>query len=188
VVGEKMELFLHMCCAPCSTYSIKHFRALGYQIHGYFYNPNIHPYKEFQRRLETLVAYCQQEHVPLTVQRNYQLELFLQQTVNNLAERCRECYTLRLFAAANKAKSLGFTKFSTTLAISPYQDHQLLREIGEAAAQKHGVEFIYADLRPGYRESIKLSQAAGLYRQPYCGCIFSEKDRYYKGDQPEEIS
>lgn len=175
-----------MCCAPCSTYSIKHFRALGYDIHGYFYNPNIHPYKEFQRRLETLEAYCQSVNVPLTVQRNYHLELFLQHAVSNLDDRCRECYTLRLFEAARRAKSLGFTKFSTTLAISPYQDHQLLQEIGQTAAQQHGVEFIYEDLRPGYRESINISKAAGLYRQAYCGCIFSEKDRYYKGDQLED--
>ncbi|MCR3922379.1 MAG: epoxyqueuosine reductase QueH [Firmicutes bacterium] len=169
-----------MCCAPCSTYSIKRFRELGYFIHGYFYNPNIHPYKEFQRRLETLESYCLQEEIPLTVQKSYELELFLQRAIANIKERCRECYTLRLTEAARKAAELGFEQFSTTLTISPYQNHDLLKEVGEVAAARYGVKFIYEDLRPGYKESIELSKNNNLYRQPYCGCIFSEKDRYYK--------
>lgn len=175
-----MELLLHMCCAPCSTYSVKRFRELGYKIHGYFYNPNIHPYKEFKKRLETLQFYCQQENVPLTVDNNYELEFYLAKAMKNIDKRCRECYALRLREAARKAAELGFNKFSTTLAISPYQDHLLLQEVGREAAKDYGVEFIYEDLRPGYKESISISKTMDLYRQPYCGCIFSEKERYYK--------
>mgnify|MGYP000915483850 CR=1 FL=1 len=175
-----MKLLLHMCCGPCSTFSVKRFRELGYEIHGYFYNPNIHPYKEFKRRLETLEEFCRQAAVPLTAERRYELEKYLQSVMPELDNRCRFCYRLRLEAAAQKAAESGFQYFSTTLALSPYQDHDLLRQEGEAAAQKHGVEFLYEDLRPGYRESIELSKSMGLYRQPYCGCIFSEKERYYR--------
>ncbi len=175
-----MELLLHMCCAPCSTYSVKRFRELGYKIHGFFYNPNIHPYREFRKRLETLEFYCQQENIPLTVDKNYELEMFLTRAMENLAERCRRCYALRLRETARKAAELGYKRFSTTLAISPYQDHLLLQEAAQKAADEYGVEFIYEDLRPGYKESITLSKALNLYRQPYCGCIFSEKERYYK--------
>lgn len=175
-----MKLLLHMCCGPCSTYSTKHFRELGYDVQGYFYNPNIHPYQEFARRLEALEAFCEQENVPLLVRRDYELEKYLENAINDLENRCRSCYRLRLEATAQAAAQQGIPRFSTTLAISPYQDHELLRREGEAAGRKHDVEFVYVDLRPGFRESAEASRKMGLYRQPYCGCIFSEKDRYYK--------
>ncbi|HHX74565.1 MAG TPA: epoxyqueuosine reductase QueH [Firmicutes bacterium] len=175
-----MKLLLHMCCGPCSTYSVKRFRELGYEVCGYFYNPNIHPYKEYQRRLAALEEFCRLENVPLTAERRYELEKYLESVMPALDSRCRTCYRLRLEAAAGQAAATGFKYFSTTLALSPYQDHDLLRQEGEAAAKKHGVEFIYEDLRSGYRESIELSKSMGLYRQPYCGCIFSEKERYYR--------
>lgn len=175
-----MDLLLHMCCGPCSTYSCKRFRELGYNLTGYFYNPNIHPYQEFQRRMEALQQFCEKAGVPLHVSSCYLLEDYLQTVMKDLPARCRHCYRFRLEEAARKAAELGIPRFSTTLAISPYQNHELLREEGERAAARHGVEFVYIDLRPGFRESAELSRTMGLYRQPYCGCIFSEKDRYYK--------
>lgn len=176
-----MKLLLHMCCAPCSTYSCKRFRELSYEIEGFFYNPNIHPYKEHQRRLEALEEYCGKEAIPLLVRKDYQLEDYLGRVMSDLADRCRACYRIRLEEAARMAAETGVGRFSTTLAISPYQNHELLREEGERAAQKYGVEFVYEDLRPGYRESVETSKALDLYRQPYCGCIFSERERYQKG-------
>lgn len=176
-----MKLLLHMCCAPCSTYSCKRFRELSYEIHGFFYNPNIHPYKEHQRRLEALEEYCDSEEIPLMVRKDYQLEGYLSKVMPDLPNRCRACYRIRLEEAARMAAETGIDRFSTTLAISPYQNHELLREEGERAAKKYGVEFVYEDLRPGYRESVETSKSLGLYRQPYCGCIFSEKERYQKG-------
>ena len=175
-----MQLLLHMCCGPCSTYSVKRFRELGYGIQGFFYNPNIHPYKEFQRRLEALSQFCQSENIPLHLRKEYQLEKYLQRVMPDLANRCRLCYGLRLEEAARTAAELGIPAFSTTLAISPYQNHDLLQLEGERAGKRHGVTFVYEDLRPGFRESAQMSREMGLYRQPYCGCIFSEKDRYYK--------
>jgi hypothetical protein len=175
----KMKLLLHMCCAPCTTYSQRRFREMNFDVAGFFYNPNIHPYREFSRRLETLRDYCRETDIPLTVCADYELEKYLHAAINNLAERCRSCYRMRLDETAREAARTGIPFFSTTLSISPYQDHAILKAEGEAAGAKHGVCFVYEDLRPGYRESINLSRELGLYRQPYCGCIFSEKERFY---------
>lgn len=175
-----MKLLLHMCCAPCSTFSAKQLRELDYEIQGYFYNPNIHPYQEFRRRLETLEGYCREVDIPLLVRRDYDLENYLRATVADINNRCSTCYRLRLEETAKTAAKMGIPNFSTTLSISPYQNHERLQEVGEAVGKQFGVKFIYEDFRPGYRESVETSKQLGLYRQPYCGCIFSEKDRYFK--------
>jgi predicted adenine nucleotide alpha hydrolase (AANH) superfamily ATPase len=175
-----MELLLHMCCGPCSTFSSKRFRELGYTLTGYFYNPNIHPYQEFKRRLETLQEFCRQDDIALYFAEDYPLEEYLDQVMMDLKNRCRQCYRMRLEEVAKKAAALKIPRFSTTLAISPYQNHDLLKAEGERAGMKYGVAFVYEDLRPGFRESAEMSRTMGLYRQPYCGCIFSEKERYYK--------
>jgi epoxyqueuosine reductase len=180
MVGESMDLLLHMCCGPCSTYSSKRFRELGFTLTGYFDNPNIHPYQEFQRRLETLEQFCMLEAIPLHVSKQYNLESYLREIMAELENRCGQCYRIRLEATARKAAEQGISHFSTTLAVSPYQNHDLLQAEGLKAGQKYGVSFVYEDLRPGFRESAEMSRALGLYRQPYCGCIFSEKERYYK--------
>ncbi len=175
-----MKLLLHMCCAPCSTYSTEHFRRLGYKIQGYFYNPNIHPYKEFQRRRDTLKDYCNNEGIQLEVCDSYDLEDYLHIVMKDMTSRCRSCYRIRLEGAARQAAKMDIPCFSTTLAISPYQNHELLCLEGEEAGKKYGVSFIYEDLRAGYRQSVDISRKLELYRQPYCGCIFSEKERYKK--------
>lgn len=177
-----MNLLLHMCCAPCSTFSSKKLRESGFNIQGYFYNPNIHPYQEFRRRLETLAGYCREVDIPLLIRPDYDLENYLSATMSEIKNRCGICYRLRLEESAKVAAELSIPFFSTTLSISPYQNHERLREAGKEAGKNHGVEFIYQDFRPGYRESVKSSKQLGLYRQPYCGCIFSEKERYYKAD------
>jgi epoxyqueuosine reductase len=180
MVGVEMNILLHMCCAPCTTYSAGRFRSLGYDIHGFFFNPNIHPYLEFVKRMQTLKNYCASESIPVIIDGDYELEQYLRAVLDSSKGRCRACYSLRLEQTAKTAASLGIPCFSTTLAISPYQDHELLQMEGEAAANRHSVEFIYEDLRPGYRESVSTSRQLGLYRQPYCGCVFSEKERYFK--------
>lgn len=175
-----MKVLLHMCCAPCSIAPVKYLREHDAEIEGYFYNPNIHPYKEFQRRLDTLRQYVLEEDLPLIIDDQYQLEEFLQRVVHSEAERCAHCYEMRLRAAARKAKETGADAFSTTLLVSPYQNHELIRHCGEKAAKAEGVPFYYADYRPGWQEAVNESRRREMYRQPYCGCIYSEKDRYYK--------
>lgn len=175
-----MDLLLHICCAPCSTYSVESFKKCAYKVRGFFFNPNIHPYREFKKRKETLAAYARETNLEVIFDDRYLLEDFLRQVVNREEDRCRYCYAMRLREAARVAKEHKIENFSTTLLISPYQKHDLIREIGERIGREEGVDFIYQDLRKGYRESVKMSRELGLYRQPYCGCIYSEKERYYK--------
>ncbi|UNC92623.1 epoxyqueuosine reductase QueH [Candidatus Contubernalis alkaliaceticus] len=175
-----MKMLVHMCCAPCSTASIAKFKDLGYRVKGFFYNPNIHPYREFKTRLETLKQYCREEDIPIIVEDRYLLDLFLRETVFHEEARCSYCYRMRLLATARKAEEEGINYISSTLLISPYQDHEQLMKIGSESAQKYGRTFIYEDLRPLFKDSIALSRERGIYRQSYCGCIYSEKERYYK--------
>lgn len=177
-----MELLLHMCCGPCATASQKRFKGLGYQVKGYFFNPNIHPYKEFKRRLETLKDYCQEAGIPLITDGRYLLEHFLRGVVYREENRCLFCYFLRLRETALRARQEEIPYFSSTLLISPYQDQELLKKTGEEAGKEYGVTFIYEDLRPYFQESVEISRKRGMYRQGYCGCIYSEKERYYKGE------
>ncbi|MFW0861576.1 MAG: epoxyqueuosine reductase QueH [Dethiobacter sp.] len=180
MVGDKMDLLLHMCCGPCSTYSYKRYGELGYNLTGFFYNPNVHPYQEFLRRQEALSQFCAKEKIPLQISADYQPEKYIRRVMNDLENRCLHCYRLRLEETVLKAKELAIPNFATTLAISPFQNHELLRREGEKAGERHSVKYIYTDLRAGFRESVSLSRAMGLYRQSYCGCIFSEKERYCK--------
>ncbi len=178
-----MRMLLHVCCGPCSVFPLKHLREAypEYEITGYFYNPNIHPYKEFVRRLDTLKAFAAKiglEH--LIIDDRYTLEEFLQQALTAPGGRCRNCYDLRMQQTARYAREHGYDCFSTTLLVSPYQQHELIKAAGEAAAIQHGIKFSYIDFRPGWQEGVQKSRELEMYRQPYCGCIFSEKDRYCK--------
>lgn len=175
-----MNILLHTCCGPCSIYPLQRLREEGHQVRGYFYNPNIHPYKEWQQRLQTLKDYAGQVDLPLIIDEKYELEDFLQQVVYRENTRCRICYYIRLLRVAQVAKKGNFDAFTTTLLVSPFQKHDLIREIGEEVAQKTGVPFYYHDFRPGYKEAAAESKNLQMYRQQYCGCIFSEKERYYR--------
>ncbi len=175
-----MKILLHLCCAPCTIYPLQVLRADGAEVQGFFYNPNIHPYQEFQRRLHTLMEYAAQVGLPLTVHQSYDLEEFLRLVVFREKERCPFCYALRLRATARLARQAGFEAFSSTLLYSRYQQHDRLREIGQQIGQEEGVPFHYADFRLGWRAGIDESKRLGLYRQQYCGCIYSEKERYDK--------
>lgn len=175
-----MRLLLHICCGPCAAYPVENLREQGIDITGYFFNPNIHPYKEFSRRLDTLRDYAQRKNLPLLIDDQYMLEDFLKNALNAPNGRCRMCYEVRLRRAAEIAKNNKFDAFSTTLLVSPYQKHDIIKEIAEQIAQEEGIPFYYSDFRTGWKEGVAISKEMELYRQPYCGCIFSEKERYYK--------
>ena len=183
-------LLLHTCCGPCSTYTVSHWRAAGFVPTAFWYNPNIHPFTEHQLRLEWLRRFAQGAELPLVEAGGYDLPVYLRAVAGKEAygERCRECYRLRLGRTAREAKSRGIFAFSTTLRISPYQEHDLLREVGEEVGQAQGVQFLYQDLRPGFRESRRLARELGLYRQKYCGCIFSGGERFGKVEVKEELA
>jgi len=175
-----MKLFLHICCAPCTIFPLKVLREKGHHLTGYFYNPNIHPYLEYKKRLDTLKKYAVQESLPVVYDESYSMETFLKKIVSDEENRCRHCYAMRLRHAARMAAEGPYEGFTTTLLYSRYQKHDLIRAAGEQAATEYGVPFLYYDFREGWSEGVEISRRLGLYRQPYCGCIYSEKERYFK--------
>ena len=175
-----MNLLLHICCAPCTIYPLQTLRNQGIHVKGYFYNPNIHPYLEYEKRKETLKTYAGISQFDLIIDDRYDLELFLNHTRPWGPERCRACYEIRLEATARKAKAEGFEAFSTTLLYSRYQKHDWVREVGTRLGDRLAISFHYQDFRSGWYEGAQKSKELGLYRQPYCGCVFSEKERFMK--------
>lgn len=173
-----MKLLMHVCCGPCAVYPLKTLRSEGHEVHGYFFNPNIHPYTEYNRRRETLAAFAESEAWPVVYAREYPVEEYFRMVAYRELERCRFCYLLRLRRAAGVAKRGGFDAFTTTLLVSPFQKHEIVREVGEAVASAYGVDFFYRDFRAGFKEGVQRSKELGMYRQQYCGCVFSEKERY----------
>lgn len=173
-----MRILLHICCGPCSIYPIKSLLAQGHEIRGYFYNPNIHPYTEYDKRKVTALEYANKIGIPLIIDDNYELDEFLRNVAFREGDRCRVCYGMRLRKAAQVAKKGRFDAFSTTLLVSPRQKHALISEIGTAIGRELGIPFYYEDFRPGYSEAVKISKNEQMYRQQYCGCIYSERDRF----------
>lgn len=176
-----MNLLLHMCCGPCSCYPVKVLREQGIEPIGYFFNPNIHPYKEWDMRLKAAEEFAARSEMKIITDKHYMLRDFLRRAL--AAEqvengRCRMCYTWRLEETARYAAENGFDAFTSTLFYSIYQQHELMKETAEHFAKVYGVKFHYEDFRPGWQEGIDMSVEMGLYRQPYCGCIFSEEERY----------
>ena len=175
-----MKLLLHTCCGPCTIYPLQVLREKQMDVMGFFFRHNIHPYTECLKRQDTLARYAQDQALKMIWQLEYQLESFLQSVVFREKDRCRYCYHARLSATAKIAKKGKFDAFSSTLLYSRFQNHALIREIGEAVAKESGVHFFYQDFREGWKQGIETSKAMGMYRQSYCGCIYSEKDRYYQ--------
>lgn len=173
-----MRVLLHICCGPCAIMPLKSLRAEGYEVMGLFYNPNIQPYRESQRRLETLTAWAQPEGLRLIVADEYDPEAWMRKVAFREGERCRLCLHQRLTRAAQVAAKGGFDAFTSTLLYSVRQKHELIRELGQAAGAQRGAPFLYRDWRPLWRQGVAASREAGMYRQPYCGCLFSERDRY----------
>ena len=173
-----MKLLLHICCAPCSVACIKQLRSEGIEPVGYWYNPNIHPYTEYKARKNTLIEYAKSIGLELIVEDEYGLRPFVQAVVENIAGRCGYCYESRFDRTARYAAEHGFDGFATTLTVSPYQNHPLMFKIGQEVADRHGVNFYPYDFSPHFREGQAEARELGMYMQKYCGCIFSEEDRY----------
>ncbi len=179
-VGEGRRILLHTCCGPCSTYSIDRLREEGFEVTGFWYNPNIHPFMEHEKRLAAMEAYAASVDLPLLRGEAYEMREFLRAVVGHEAhgERCRLCYAMRLTKTAQAAAEQGFDAFTTTLLISPHQDQEQIHEAGMAAASEHGVDFHFENLRRGWSERGRLTREHDLYRQQYCGCVYSEWERY----------
>ncbi|MCI8396772.1 MAG: epoxyqueuosine reductase QueH [Clostridia bacterium] len=175
-----MKLLLHTCCAPCSVYCIDNLRKEGIEPTIYWYNPNIHPYTEYKARRDTLKEYTEMIEIKAIFEEEYGLKEFCKSVIGNLETRCEDyCYKVRLEQTAKHAKEHRYDTISTTLLISPYQKHEILKKQGEEIAKKYGLNFLYKDFRIGFREGQTKARELGLYMQKYCGCVFSEEDRYY---------
>ncbi len=175
-----MKILLHICCAQCAVYPVRRLRQKGHQVDGFWYNPNIHPFTEYRNRLESVRYFESQDLVSVIYEDSYEMEEFIKNAIDDLQNRCSHCYEMRLLRTAERAKRDGYDRFTTTLLISPYQDQSKINEIGESVGKEMGIDFFYEDLRPGFDESKDLAKEMNLYRQKYCGCIFSEKERYLK--------
>jgi hypothetical protein len=179
------DLLLHTCCGPCSTVVVPAWRARGVEPVGWFENPNVQPAAELERRRESMRRYGRAAGLELVVPDHGGEPPAWQPWRETLAdappdERCAACLGARLDAAGAAARDLGFSRFSTTLCVSPYQRHDLIRAAGERAAAAHGVDFLYLDLRGGFRASYAESRRLGLYRQPYCGCAASKWEAWHE--------
>jgi len=176
-----MKLLLHTCCAPCSIYCIKSLREENIEPTVYWFNPNIHPYMEYKSRRDTLKQYAESIQVNAIFEEDYGLKEFCKNVINDLENRCANyCYRVRLEQTAKYAKENGYDAFTTTLLVSPYQNHELLIQVGEEMAQKYGIQFLYRDFRPGFREGQVEARELVLYMQKYCGCVFSEEERHLR--------
>jgi len=171
-----MNVLLHACCGPCAVFPVQHFRDKNIDFTAYFFNPNIHPLEEHLKRKETLQEFADSEKFDLIVSDEF-AQSDWEDTLGASHDRCKLCYQIRLGEVARRAKLGGFDAFSTTLLISPYQNHELLREIGEELSKEFGIGFYYQDFRPNFRDGQNKAREIGLYRQKYCGCINSLAER-----------
>lgn len=176
-----MKLLMHTCCAPCSVYCIDSLREENIEPTLYWYNPNIHPYMEYKSRRDCLKEYAKNRNVEAIFEDEYGLRSFCKNVIDDLDNRCvNYCYIKRLEKTVKYAKENGYDAFTTTLFVSPYQKHEELKRICEELAKKYDIKFLYRDFRVGFRQGQAKARELGLYMQKYCGCVFSEEDRYLK--------
>lgn len=174
-----MKVLVHTCCAPCLTDPLRKLQSDKLEVASFFYNPNIHPYLEYERRKDCAEQYCQAQGIDF-IEANYEMERYFQDIVHKENVRCSACYKLRLTKAAKYAKENNFDAFTSTMLVSPYQKHDLINELGQSIGSEYKVPFLYKDFRKGWKDTISISRDCGLYRQKYCGCVYSEKERYCK--------
>ncbi|MCL4322756.1 MAG: epoxyqueuosine reductase QueH [Deltaproteobacteria bacterium] len=177
---KENKLLLHICCSPCLMYPYTIVNKKFDTVIGYFYNPNIHPYGEYLKRQDSLKKFADAVNLKVIYEKNYDMEEFIRNVAFREENRCYYCLSKRLEKAASLARASKFTHFSTTLLYSKHQKHDYIKEVGFNLEKKYGISFYYEDFRLGYKEGVKLSYDYNLYRQNYCGCIYSEKERFYK--------
>lgn len=171
-----LRVLIHTCCGPCLIYPYLQLKTLGHEVFSYFYNPNIHPYEEYIKRLQAWESYVKDEEIAYEAG-EYQPEVYFRAVSFHEFDRCLFCYSLRLGEAASKASEIGMDYFTTTLLVSRYQDHEAVVRAGESMGEVFGVPFLYLDFREGYYEGVQKSRELSMYRQWYCGCLYSERER-----------
>ena len=175
-----MKLLMHTCCAPCTVYCLEELRKEKIEPTLFWYNPNIHPYKEYEARRDCLIKYSEDERIQCIVEDEYGLDEFCKNVANNLDTRCVDyCYPIRLRKTFEYAKNNKYEVVTTTLLYSIYQKHDFIKHYCEKLSKEYEIEFLYRDFRYGFWEGHNKAKELELYMQKYCGCVFSEEDRYY---------
>jgi epoxyqueuosine reductase len=182
-----MNILLHICCAPCSIYPIEELRREGHVIAGFFYNSNIHPYSEYMKRKAEVGKYAKQVDVNVTYD-TYDINDYFQHVVYDEESqyRCPVCWWIRIYRSAKFAKENGFDAFTTTLLGSPYQDHDIIKNICEEVAKNAEIKFYYKDFRTGFKDAQAKARKSGMYMQNYCGCLYSEKEKLEKKSKSDK--
>jgi len=183
-----MKLLFHCCCAPCSVQCVNALRGEDIEPELFWYNPNIHPSSEYSLRRKSITEFAANEKLNLQMTDEYGLRPFIEAVFPTIKssdnrERCKICYKLRLEKTASAAVNGGFSAFSTSLLISPYQHHDAIKAVGEEIAAKYGIDFLYRDFRPLFRDGQFAARAMGYHMQKYCGCVFSEEERHLRGNR-----
>ena len=171
-----MKLLMHICCSNCSLYPFKNLLSQGIDVKGLWFNPNIYPRYEYERRLASLQDLQRLWHVDVEYVDNYGSDTFMRTLENSSDNRCIRCYTVRLEETARTAKKMQLSGFTTSLLVSPYQKFDSIISVGREMEKRYSIPFHVEDYRVGYRAHIPLTRELGLYRQKYCGCVFSEQE------------
>jgi len=172
------KLLCHVCCAQCYLGAYPELAREAMQVEGFFYNPNIHPLLEFRRRLKAVKVLAEQAKLKIHCEEDYGLQDFLRRVVGHEEKRCGICHEVRLRQTARFAKAYGFDAFTTSLLASKHRDHEALAKLGREIGAEVGIEFLYRDLRWFAERGHNEAKTRGLYLQQYCGCVYSEYDRF----------
>ena len=176
-----MKILLHACCAPCLVVPYDDLSNQGHEVTAFFFNPNIHPYSENLRRLDAFLSYTETNQIRvINDESGVEMDDWFREIVFRETQRCKVCFNFRINLVARLAEAKGFDAFSTTLLYSRFQKHELLKETCEVISERHRIPFKYHDWRTGWNEGVKKYRKLGLYRQKYCGCVYSEKERAKK--------
>jgi predicted adenine nucleotide alpha hydrolase (AANH) superfamily ATPase len=182
-----MKLLMHICCANCCLYPIQTLNSKGIDVKGFWINPNIHPYTEYQMRLDSVLKLQKNWSLDIEYTDHYGLIEFLRTVVNNEENRCVFCYSMRLEETAKAAKKMRLDGFTTSLLVSPYQKFDKIIEAGREMEKRYSIPFYMEDFRPGWKKGMQLSKELGLYRQKYCGCIYSEMEKYLRKSRQQTV-
>lgn len=177
-MGKK--ILMHVCCGPCAEWPVAALRAEGFEVDAYFYNPNIHPQAELDKRLMNMRRMAELHHVKLFEDNQSREEHWRAMKQLKKSAQCRVCYAMRLGQAARFAKANGYKYLTTSLQVSPYQDQHIIKDIATKACLYNGIEFIERDFSKAYRAGQEMAKSDDLYRQKYCGCIYSLNESHPK--------
>jgi len=180
---DNKSVLLHACCGPCAEWPLNVLADEGLDLTVFFYNPNIHPKFEWERRKSNLELLTQKKGIDLIVDDGFEEDLWVKSDWKDAYEsRCHMCYDIRMKRVAREAKSRGFCAFTTTLLVSIYQKHELIVEAANRASAEVGIPFLYRDFRDGFRKGQQMAREDGLYRQKYCGCILSLEESTFRDE------